>query len=97
MPYMTIETLLDGFDAYNSVIADVAAEEKVILIDGENEIPGDARHFNDSVHFTDAGSKAMAERVVRRLRQAPALQSLIASRVGGVKSESQPAPDDSKN
>lgn len=97
MPYMTIETLLDGFDSYNRVIDEVATRQHALLIDGENEIPGDSVNFNDSVHFTDAGSTAMAERVARRLAAAPAVQALVAARSTGVKPGSQPAPGDSGN
>ena len=48
------------------------------LIDGEDEIPGDAAHFADSVHFTDAGCRAMAQRVAGRLEGAPGFQALFA-------------------
>ena len=63
MPYMTIEGLLQSFDAYNAAIRDVASQEAAILIGGEDRIPGDSTHFKDSVHFADAGSAKMAERV----------------------------------
>jgi hypothetical protein len=45
----------------------VARDTGVLLIEGEQEIPGDMAHFHDSVHFTDAGSAAMAQRVSRAL------------------------------
>ncbi|MDH3591041.1 MAG: SGNH/GDSL hydrolase family protein [Planctomycetota bacterium] len=77
MPYMTVPGLLDGFEAYNRVIREVAQAHGVILIDGEHEIPGDDDHFNDSVHFKDLGCEKMAERVIRRLVAAPAFQSLV--------------------
>jgi len=35
----------------------------VVLIDDEAVILTDSAHFNDSVHFKDAGSQGMAERV----------------------------------
>lgn len=64
MPYMTPQALIDSFAAYNQVIRSVARRFGVILIDKENEIPGDRDHFVDSVHFTDAGNAVMAKRVV---------------------------------
>lgn len=63
MPYMTPQSLMDAFERYNQIIAEVAKETGVILIGGEAVIPGDDEHFNDSVHFKDAGSRVMAQRV----------------------------------
>ena len=78
MPYMNVQAVLDGFEAYNREIRAVAAETGAYLIDGEDEIPGDAAHFADSVHFTDAGCRAMEQRVVGRLEKSPGFQALFA-------------------
>ena len=78
MPYMTIETLLDGFDAYNDVIEEVAAGQGVLLVSGADEIPGDPAHFVDSVHFTDAGNAAMASRVSRAFEASPVFREIVA-------------------
>ena len=67
MPYMSTDSLVGGFAAYNAAVRDVAAETGALLIANENAIPGDGRHFADSVHFTDRGSQAMAERVTTAL------------------------------
>jgi lysophospholipase L1-like esterase len=80
MPYMSIQGLLDGFDAYNQAIREAAGRAGVILIGDEDSIPGDSLHFHDSVHFTDAGSEAMAERVYSALEKSPLLQSLVEQR-----------------
>ncbi len=69
MPYMTPNTLLDSFDAYNRVIRDVAKEENAVLIEAATAIPGDDRHFVDSVHLNDRGSAVMADIVSKSLRQ----------------------------
>ena len=69
MPYMTPTTLLDSFDAYNRVIRDVAKEENAALIEAATAIPGDERHFTDSVHLNDRGSAVMADIVSKSLRQ----------------------------
>ena len=81
-PYMTVEGLLAGFSEYNRVIREVAAHTKVILIDGEFEIPGDDKHFADSVHFTDAGSAAMADRVLKGLMRSEEFRALLLARRG---------------
>jgi len=80
MPYMSIDDLLRGFAAYNDVIRDVATRTGAFLIEGENDIPGDARHFVDSVHFTDEGSRKMAERVAAALIKNPTLERIIAAK-----------------
>ena len=80
MPFITPRLLIEGYARYNQIVREVAAETGALLIEGENEIPGDPAHFTDAVHFTDAGSKVMAERVSRVLRASPALE-VIASRV----------------
>jgi len=67
MPFITAKGLVDGYARYNEIVRDVARETGAVLIDGEDSIPDDGAHFADSVHFTDAGSKAMAERVARAL------------------------------
>jgi lysophospholipase L1-like esterase len=76
MPYMTPALLLDGFDEYNRVIRDVARKTNTQLIDVSDVIPGDSAHFADSVHFTDAGCREMASRVVEGLASAPGFQAL---------------------
>ncbi len=63
MPYMTVDELLEGFNAYNETIRKVAKDKQVELIDNPNFIPGNSIYFNDSVHFTDKGSEKMAERL----------------------------------
>ena len=64
MPYMNPDRLLMAFEEYNKVIREVAKEASIILIEDEESIPGDNIHFNDSVHFKDAGSQQMARRVL---------------------------------
>lgn len=76
MPYMTTESLLAGYEAYNTAIRQVAQETGALLIEGELTIPGDAAHFTDSVHFSDHGSAVMAERVARALLASGILQRL---------------------
>jgi hypothetical protein len=78
MPYLTIDGILRGFDEYNRVIRLVAAETGAVLVDGEASIPGDDQHFNDSIHFKDAGCVLMAKRVSDALLQSKALRALVS-------------------
>jgi lysophospholipase L1-like esterase len=80
MPFMSLDGLLFGYARYNEIIRDVTREQKAVLIEGENDIPGDAAHFVDSVHFNDAGSQMMAERVFRSLSSDPGIVDLVRSR-----------------
>jgi lysophospholipase L1-like esterase len=79
MPYMSVEGILEGFEEYNRVIREVAQEAGVTLVEGEYTIPGDDRHFNDSVHFKDPGSELMARRVVSALTHSETFKKLIES------------------
>jgi lysophospholipase L1-like esterase len=78
MPFITPDGLIASYERYNEIIREVARESGAVLIDGENSIPGDSRHFVDSVHFTDLGSAAMAERVLAVLSPSLRDSGLIA-------------------
>jgi lysophospholipase L1-like esterase len=77
MPYLGVDTILAGFEEYNRVIRQVAAETGVLLVEGENDIPGDAAHFRDSVHLSDQGLALQAERVFEVLSEAPGYRALV--------------------
>jgi lysophospholipase L1-like esterase len=79
MPSIGLDSLLFGYGRYNDIIRTVARERGALLIDGENAIPGDPVNFIDAVHFTDAGSRRMADRVSNALAGAPAFERLVAS------------------
>ena len=79
-PYMSVEGLMSGVAEYNRVVRLVAGETGAVLIGDEDVIPGDDRHFIDSVHFNDTGSKAMADRVVAGLMSAAPFNALVATR-----------------
>ena len=79
MPYMTPETILDGFRHYNNVIRDVAANENALLVGADDTIAADGEHYTNSVHFTDAGSIQMAKRVVDALLKSDQFLSLSPS------------------
>lgn len=80
MPFMSVDGLLAGYRRYNELISQAARAEGALLIDGEDRIPGDAKHFVDTVHFSDAGSLAMANRVVESLAKDPQIVELVRLR-----------------
>lgn len=77
MPWMNIDGFLSAQRAYNKAIREAAATTGAVLVEGENEIPGDPVHFADSVHLTDAGCRAMAERVSKRILAMPGFRALL--------------------
>ncbi len=77
VPFMTPRGLLESYARYNQVIRQVARETGALLIEDEHGIPGDAGHFTDSVHFTDAGARAMANRVSSALGRNEQVRMLL--------------------
>jgi lysophospholipase L1-like esterase len=80
MPYMSVEGLLDGFEEYNRVTREVATSRNCVLIGDEHIIPGDTTGFTDSVHFTIAGARSMAERVTKALEGSSTFRELVRAR-----------------
>jgi lysophospholipase L1-like esterase len=79
MPFMSVPSLLDAFEAYNDAIRRAAATG-ALLVEDEHAIPADERHYTDSVHFTDEGCARMAERILAGLERSPAFQALLEQR-----------------
>jgi lysophospholipase L1-like esterase len=71
MPFMSPQGLIVAYERYNVIIREVAADTGALLIDDPDSIPGTSEYFFDTVHFTDAGSRAMADRVVKVLAGIP--------------------------
>ncbi len=80
MPFMSIDDLLAGYARHNEIVRQLAPAQGALLIEAENAIPGDPAYFVDTVHFTDKGSRAMAEIVAAALAADPATARLIESR-----------------
>ncbi|WP_151446700.1 SGNH/GDSL hydrolase family protein [Lacisediminimonas profundi] len=76
MPFMSFEGLLASYERYNNIIREVAAATGALLIEGEQDVPGTAEYFNDSVHFTGAGNRAMAQRIGSALAADPRFRAL---------------------
>lgn len=79
MPYISVSEYSAGFKQYNQIIKEVAESKGALLVENENDIPGDALHFNDSVHFTDLGSQSQADRIVSTLVNSDKFMQLIDS------------------
>jgi hypothetical protein len=75
---MSVQDLLRAYRAYNEVVRQVAEETGALLIADENSIPGNTAHFADSVHLTDQGSRAQAQRVAHGLINSPILQRILS-------------------
>jgi lysophospholipase L1-like esterase len=74
--------LIQTHGRYNQILREVWTRTGALLIDGEDMIPGDAQHFNDTVHFKDAGSEPMADRVAQAVAADPGVRRLLAGRKG---------------
>lgn len=79
-PGYDLDGLVRSFQRYNRILKEIAEAEGVVLIAGEDTIPGDSRHFVDSVHFSEAGSAAQARRVSDGLLDAEPFLSLVGPR-----------------
>ena len=64
MPHISIKSMIGGYEYYNGVIRDLARKHGVALIEGEGRVPADQAHYNDSVHFTTAGSQKFARAII---------------------------------
>ena len=88
MPFMDLQGLIEAFRRYNQIIAEVADETGAVLIDGEMLIPGNSEYFNDTVHFKDAGSRLMAERVSEALLKSPDFRYIVEQKKSASRSVS---------
>lgn len=79
MPFVTPQVVIESFERYNQIAREVARETGAVLIERENDIAGDPLHFTDTVHFTDLGSRAMAQRIAGSLAANSELQALLAA------------------
>jgi lysophospholipase L1-like esterase len=83
MPYLTLDQMIEGYDDENSAMHTVARQTGAVFLGNEFSIPGDSRHYADSVHFTDAGAAAMARRVTAILFTNPRINALIKNKEEG--------------
>ena len=60
MPYLSVSKLLHAQSLYNEAIYRVAEQTNARTFDVSKAVPPDSKHYSDAVHFTAAGSTAMA-------------------------------------
>ncbi len=75
MPWMSLDSMLDGFDLYNDATEQFARTHSIPYVNDDESVPGDAVHYVDHVHFSDAGCRAMAERFAQFLTENGILDS----------------------
>jgi len=63
-----------AFDRFNQTIREVGARNQVLVVDLAQEIPPEKEYMSDVAHFTPAGSRLVAQRIVTGLR--PLVSSL---------------------
>lgn len=80
MPFFDLADLQAGYAEANRIVRAVAAETGVLLIEGEESIPGDAQHFADTVHLRDPGLAMQAERVLRGLLDSAQVRGKLTPR-----------------
>jgi lysophospholipase L1-like esterase len=78
LPWLSLDALLDGFDLYNNAIMQFAHASGIPVVEDDDAVPGDADHYVDHVHFSDAGCKAMAERFDRFLAEQKIIDPIVA-------------------
>ena len=77
MPYMTVDGLVKGFAEFNRVVREETIAAGVLLIEGEEALPATEEFFADSVHYTDAGCRLMAQRIFDGLEADEGFRSLV--------------------
>lgn len=82
VPWLTPEAFLEAYDLYNRTMFVFSQQHKNVYVDTlHNQIPGTSEYFADSVHFTDHGCQAMAERVCNALLREGVIQNAMARKV----------------
>jgi lysophospholipase L1-like esterase len=69
--YYSVRALAEGLAAYNQVMLGVCAARRVECIDLAREVPKEGDIFWDDVHYTDRGSRLIAETVANHLLNEP--------------------------
>jgi lysophospholipase L1-like esterase len=60
-PGLTVNGIFSGINQYNELIAEIANEEKIPLVDAGRLVPHSRTYFIDRVHFSEAGAERMAQ------------------------------------
>ena len=91
---MVVPALLDGYNAFNEVIREVARANGPILVEAAHSIPADADHFADSFHFTDAVSEVMVQLVSRSISAPGQFRRIVPAPITKPKSTTTPVATD---
>jgi lysophospholipase L1-like esterase len=83
MPWMSIDSLLDGMDLYNNAIVKYAKVNQIPVIEDRVGVPADAARYTDFAHMTDASCEAMVQRFFRFFDDQRILDPVIAKVVSG--------------
>jgi lysophospholipase L1-like esterase len=65
--YPDATSMVAAMDMYNQTTARLAKKHDVLLVDAEPEIPKDADHFIDDIHYTAKGSAQLGATVAKEL------------------------------
>ena len=71
---ITYQEFKGAFDRFNQTILEVGAKNQVLVVDLAREIPQENKYMSDVAHYTPAGSRLVAQRIVTALR--PLVSSL---------------------
>jgi hypothetical protein len=80
MPWLTMDSLLQGMDLYNDAIVRFAHERGIPVVESRDAVPAAPTHFSDCMHFRDAGCEVMAERFASFLEDRKVLEPIVARR-----------------
>lgn len=64
---ITYRDFKGAFDRFNQAIREVAAQNRVLLIDLAQEIPQEKEYMSDVAHYTPAGSRLVAQKIAAGL------------------------------
>ena len=69
--YFTVDALARGMTQFNDAMLSVCRNRGIECIDLANELQKDSSYFWDDVHYTDRGSRRVADIVAGHLLDAP--------------------------
>lgn len=64
---ITYRDFKGAFDRFNQAIREVAAQNRVLLVDLAQEIPQEKEYMSDVAHYTPAGSRLVAQKIAAGL------------------------------
>jgi lysophospholipase L1-like esterase len=71
--YLTVRALAEGMASFNEAMLAVCVERGIECIDTASQLPKESDMFTDDMHYTEVGSRRMAEIVAGHLLGTPPL------------------------